>query len=376
MRVIETTEFSSNEFYNKVLDDLKSRQQQLFLKITGGQSSVELLHLTKQMDLLQDPNDGDLQIMMGQVNLNFFITQIERLLPSEKQLLNDLKTIEKKHEIIWQAGRFTFKTNLRPVIYGILNVTPDSFYDGGRFNDETRMKEQIDTLVTQGVDVIEVGGQTTRPGFSEITPAEELKRILPAIDYIQQKYTDTAIAVDTYKFEVMEQMVNHGVDIINDVEAFTDDTRKLALLHNTNTGLLTMHSAREVDYDDLTSEMKTFFETNLKEIQAAGISLNRIALDQGIGYAKIADGYQDYAMMRNIDQFNYLKRPMMVAISRKGFGAKLFGLKKDDRLDVTLIAEAYMYLHGGRILRVHDVKETRQLVKMLDVIQQGFWLGK
>lgn len=376
MRVIETTEFSSNEFYNKVLDDLKSRQQQLFLKITGGQSSVELLHLTKQMDLLQDPNDGDLQIMMGQVNLNFFITQIERLLPSEKQLLNDLKTIEKKHEIIWQAGRFTFKTNLRPVIYGILNVTPDSFYDGGRFNDETRMKEQIDTLVTQGVDVIEVGGQTTRPGFSEITPAEELKRILPAIDYIQQKYTDTAIAVDTYKFEVMEQMVNHGVDIINDVEAFTDDTRKLALLHNTNTGLLTMHSAREVDYDDLTSEMKTFFETNLKEIQAAGISLNRIALDQGIGYAKIADGYQDYAMMRNIDQFNYLKRPMMVAISRKGFGAKLFGLKKDDRLDVTLIAEAYMYLHGGRILRVHDVKETKQLVKMLEVIQQGFWLGK
>lgn len=376
MRVIEITKFSSNEFYNKVFDDLKSRQQQLFLKIIGGQSSVELLHLIKRMDLVQNSNDGDLQIMMRQVNLNFFITQIERLLPSEKQLLNDLKTIEKKHEIIWQVGRFTFKTNIQPVIYGILNVTPDSFYDGGRFNDETRMKEQIDALVKEGVDVIEVGGQTTRPGFSEITPAEELKRILPAIDYIQQKYTDTAIAVDTYKFEVMEQMVNHGVDIINDVEAFTDDTRKLALLHNTNTGLLTMHSAREVDYDDLTSEMKTFFETNLKEIQAAGISLNRIALDQGIGYAKIADGYQDYAMMRNIDQFNYLKRPMMVAISRKGFGAKLFGLKKDDRLDVTLIAEAYMYLHGGRILRVHDVKETRQLVKMLDVIQQGFWLGK
>lgn len=376
MRVIEITKFSSNEFYNKVFDDLKSRQQQLFLKIIGGQSSVELLHLTKQMELVQDSDGGDLQIMMRQVNLNFFITQIERLLPSEKQLLTDLKTIKKKHEIIWQVGRFTFKTNRQPVIYGILNVTPDSFYDGGRFNDETRMKEQIDALVKEGVDVIEVGGQTTRPGFSEITPAEELKRILPAIDYIQQKYTDTAIAVDTYKFEVMEQMVNHGVDIINDVEAFTDDTRKLALLHNTNTGLLTMHSARKVDYDDLTSEMKTFFETNLKEIQAAGISLNRIALDQGIGYAKIADGYQDYAMMRNIDQFNYLKRPMMVAISRKGFGAKLFGLKKDDRLDVTLIAEAYMYLHGGRILRVHDVKETKQLVKMLEVIQQGFWLGK
>jgi Dihydropteroate synthase and related enzymes len=108
-------------------------------------------------------------------------------------------------------------------------------------------------------------------------------------------------------------------------------------------------------------------------LTAAGIDRERIALDQGIGYSKVADGYQDYAMMRNIDQFNYLGRPMMVAISRKGFGAKLFGLKKDDRLPVTLIAEAYMYLHGGRILRVHDVEETVQLTKMLDTINAGYW---
>ena len=96
-------------------------------------------------------------------------------------------------------------------------------------------------------------------------------------------------------------------------------------------------------------------------------------MDQGIGYSKVADGEQDYAMMRNLDQFNYLKRPMIVAISRKGFGKQLFDLAKDDRLDVTLIAESYMHLHGGRVLRVHDVKETKQLVKMLDTITSGYW---
>ena len=119
--------------------------------------------------------------------------------------------------------------------------------------------------------------------------------------------------------------------------------------------------------------MKHFFEDNLAMLEKAGIDRERVLLDQGIGYSKVADGEQDYAMMRNLDQFNYLKRPMIVAISRKGFGKQLFGLAKDDRLDVTLIAESYMYLHGGRVLRVHDVKETKQLVKTLDTITSGYW---
>ena len=183
-----------------------------------------------------------------------------------------------------------------------------------------------------------------------------------------------AVAIDTYKYAVMERVIDY-VDIINDVNAFTDDQRKLALMRNSNVGLLTMHSARNKDYDNLTAEMKTFFEENIATLVQNGININRIALDQGIGYAKKADGYQDYAMMKNIDQFNYLNRPMMIAISRKGFGAKLFGLPKEDRLPVTLVAEAYMYLHGGRILRVHDIAETVQLAKMLDVIQNGYWFG-
>ena len=138
-------------------------------------------------------------------------------------------------------------------------------------------------------------------------------------------------------------------------------------------GMVTMHSSRTHDYDNLTVAIQKFFEQNLGTIAAAGINLERVVLDQGIGYAKIADGYQDYAMMRNIDQLNYLHRPIIVAISRKGFGQKLFNLAKEYRLDVTLIAETAMYLRGGRVLRVHDVEETSQLVKMIDTINNSYW---
>ena len=232
---------------------------------------------------------------------------------------------------------------------------------------------KIAKMVAAGANVIEVGGQTTKPGgFKEVDPEEEIARIMPAIQLLRENYPQIAIAVDTYKLPVMAAAIKAGVDIINDVQAF-NSKQKLILMAKANVGMVTMHSSRTHDYDNLTVAMQKFFEHNLGTIAAAGIDLERVILDQGIGYAKVADGYQDYAMMRNIDQLNYLQRPIMVAISRKGFGQKLFNLAKEDRLGVTLIAETAMYLRGGRVLRVHDVEETSQLVKMIDTIENSYW---
>lgn len=147
----------------------------------------------------------------------------------------------------------------QPIIYGILNVTPDSFYDGGRYQSESQMSEQIAAMVTAGANVIEVGGQTTRPGFEEITDQMEIDRIAPAIKIITARFPRVAIAVDTYKLNVMHAVIEMGVDIINDVNAFTDDTRKLQLLSPTKVGLLTMHSSRNHEYQNLTQEMRHFF---------------------------------------------------------------------------------------------------------------------
>ncbi|GAB6091951.1 dihydropteroate synthase [Furfurilactobacillus curtus] len=281
--------------------------------------------------------------------------------------------IREAREVHWRAGRFDFKTSSKPVIYGILNVTPDSFYDGGRYQEPTAVLNHVTAMVEAGADVIEIGGQTTRPGFTPIDATTEMTRVVPLLRAIKQHFPEVAIAVDTYKYPVMKAVLDEGVDIINDVNAFTDDPAKLTLLAPQAVGLLTMHASRGKEYQNLTQAMSHFFSENLAALTAAGIDRERIALDQGIGYAKIADGYQDFTMMRNLDRFLNLKRPLMIAISRKGFGHKLFGLAKDDRLSVTLVAEAYMYLHGGRILRVHDVSETVQLVKLLQTIEQSFW---
>ncbi|WP_125707795.1 dihydropteroate synthase [Lacticaseibacillus porcinae] len=286
----------------------------------------------------------------------------------------DLNAIHDSHRVFWQAGRFNFDVTEKPLIYGILNVSPDSFYDGGRFVAFDDMQQQVTKMVDAGVDVIEIGGQTTRPGFTAIDPEVEWQRVAPVIDFLTKHFPHVPLALDTYKYPVMAKAVEAGVDIINDVNAFVDDPRKLKLMADSEVGLLTMHSNRDVEYTDLSTEMLAFFTKNLDDLVAAGINRDRIALDQGIGYAKVADGQQDYTMMRNIELLNQFQRPLMIAISRKGFGAQLFNLQKDDRLAVTLIAESAMFLRGGNILRVHDIAETVQLRKMLQVIESAYWL--
>lgn len=374
MKIQEMIFKEPRNFSDEVLEKQRSRRERLFFEVSGFNDlqRSQLIHLIGQFDDEFKLVEAVIQFTIPFAALSTFILRARQVF-DDSALSNDLQAISDHYEVHWRAGKFDFNVSKEPVIYGILNITPDSFYDGGRFQDPVAIQNQIDKMVTAGTDVIEINGQTTRPGFTEVTPTEELRRISSTADLIKEKYPQIALAVDTYKLPVMREMVGMDVDIINDVNAFVDDRAKLELLKDQQTGLLTMHSSRETEYDNLTVEMKRFFEHNLAELSDAGINRERIAIDQGIGYSKVADGYQDYAMMRNIDQFNYLSRPIMVAISRKGFGAKLFGLDKDDRLPVTLIAEAYMYLHGGRILRVHDVEETMQLVKMLDTITAGYW---
>lgn len=318
----------SSQLENKIWDDLLNRQRYLALKVIADDAAkLRLLaKLLDQMDLIHTVEGLRVDLLLPRVNLALFKEKLTEIFndPSLDQQMNDLN---QKYRVLWQAGRFEFNLTERPVIYGILNVTPDSFYDGGWYQSETAILKRVSEMVDAGVDVIEVGGQTTRPGFVEIPPEEELKRVTQVLDLIQKNFSQVAVAIDTYKYAVMERVIDY-IDIINDVNAFTDDQRKLALMRNSNVGLLTMHSARNKDYDNLTAEMKAFFEENIATLVQNGININRIALDQGIGYAKKADGYQDYAMMKNIDQFNYLNRPMMIAIREKGLGLNYSGYQK------------------------------------------------
>lgn len=348
------------------------------LMLTWAATAEELPRVKSLMQHFDCPLAFDFQellvhFLIPQAALPVLIKQVQLTWPNDQQLIESLQSIQAAHRIIWQAGRFQFDLTTRGLVYGILNVTPDSFYDGGDYDSPATMQAQIDRMVSAGADVIEVGGQTTKPGgYHEISPDEEIQRIMPAINYLRDQYPQTAIAVDTYKLPVMQAALDAGVDIINDVHAF-ETKDKQQLMAKSKVGLITMHSNRDREYENLSAEMVQFFQQNVATLIAAGINRHRLCLDQGIGYAKDADGPQDLVMMNNLSQLNQFRLPLLIAISRKGFGKRLFGLNKKDRLPVTLIAEAAMYLQGGRVLRVHDVEETKQLVGLLDQLQSAYW---
>nr|WP_302518279.1 dihydropteroate synthase [Limosilactobacillus mucosae] len=376
MKIVENTNIANlSPLASAIYDKLAHNQQMLFLtwECEDDELTNQVAHFLNHFDAAIAHLKGKVEFMLPLTAFHLMAHRATSKWPTDEELCRSLAKIAANHTVYWRAGRFDFNVSAKPIIYGIMNITPDSFYDGGRYNTPEAMREHIRQMVAAGADVIEVNGQTTKPGgYKEVSPEEELARIVPGIKMLQEEFPNVAIAVDTYKLPVMERVLEMGVDIINDVQAF-DDQRKLLLLKNSRAGLVTMHSSRDREYGNLTVEMKHFFEHNLAKISEAGINLDRVIIDEGIGYSKVADGEQDYAMMRNIDEFRYLNRPIMVAISRKGFGKKLFDLPKDERLPVTLIVETYMYLHGGRVLRVHDIEETRQLVKMIDTITAGYW---
>lgn len=364
-------DFASSALFAQV-----QRQQQLVLQFSGYDAAqrTRLTQLCHQLDGTLQADGAQLTVLLTQAAGRLMAQRWAYFFSDQVQVQIQLTQIMKQYAVIWQAGTHRFDLTTRPMIYGIMNITPDSFYDGGRYTTMDDVLAHVDAMLQAGADVIEVNGQTTRPGFTPVSPEVELERTLPYIRAIKARFPEAVIAVDTYKYPVMAALLKEGVSIINDVNAFTDDPRKLELMADSNVGLLTMHSSRDREYSDLTSSMFSFFEQNLNALTSAGIDIERIALDQGIGYSQVAHGEQDYVMMRNVDQFNVLRRPMMVAISRKGYLGLLLGLKKEDRLPMTLVAETTMMLRGGRILRVHDVAETKQMVTLLDRIENGYWL--
>lgn len=370
-----TDQLASDKTYSsQALLQLAQRQNMLVLEFSelDGSTATKLCDLIEQLDSFVQ-NQADKVIAVLNLRALQQLIQIwDKFFESDQ---DQLQAILEQKQLIWNTGDFSYDLTNTAMVYGIMNNTPDSFYDGGRYQGEAALLKHVEAMLENGADVIEVNGQTTRPGFTEVSPEVEIERTIPLIKQIKQEFPKTNIAIDTYKLPVMKAALDAGASIINDVNAFTDDPDKLKLLADSKAGLLTMHSSRGHEYHNLTKGMYDFFEENIKQITSAGIDFERIAIDQGVGYSKVVHGAQDYSMIRNLDQFNDLKRPMMVAISRKGFFGDLLGIQKDDRLPMTLVTEAAMYLAGGRILRVHDVKETQQLVKLLDQIQNSFWIS-
>jgi dihydropteroate synthase len=263
----------------------------------------------------------------------------------------------------------------RPLIMGVLNVTPDSFSGGGIYSDPNRAIEKAIQMTHEGADIIDIGGESTGPGSLDVTVKEELERIIPVIRGIWGK-VGLWISVDTYKAEVARQALDLGVDMINDVTALRGDEEMVHVLSKYDVPVVIMYSKdstprttrRDVQYDDVVHTIKSFLEERISFGESNGVDSGRFIIDPGMGAFVSTDAKYSLQIFKSLRDFSDLRLPVLVGPSRKSFIGEVLGLPVEDRLEGTLAACAVAVKNGASILRVHDVKETRRLVDMIYAI--------
>ncbi|WP_159973485.1 dihydropteroate synthase [Pseudomonas sp. 8Z] len=260
----------------------------------------------------------------------------------------------------------------RPQVMGILNVTPDSFSDGGRFAQRDAALRHAEAMVEAGASLIDVGGESTRPGARTVSPTEELERVAPVVEAIAREL-DVIISVDTSTPAVMRESARLGAGLINDVRSLQRDG---ALDAAADTGLpvCLMHMRGEPGnmqddpcYPDILDEVQGFLSERMVACTAAGIAVERIVLDPGFGFAKTLE--HNLSLFRRMDGLRVLGRPLLVGVSRKSMIGKVLGHEVDGRLSGSLALAALALTKGAHILRVHDVAETVDVVRMIAAVQ-------
>ena len=260
----------------------------------------------------------------------------------------------------------------RPLVMGILNITPDSFSDGGMYLDSNAALKRADKMIEEGVDIIDIGGESTRPGSETVSADEELKRITPIIEGIK-KISDIAISIDTYKPEVMKEVIDMDIAMINDIYAL-QKPNAIDMIKKSNVGVCIMHMQGtpktmqlNPTYKNVVSEVISFLEERANLIVNEGIDKSRIILDPGFGFGKTFEHNID--LLQNIESFQSLNLPILVGLSRKSFIRKILNGDHDDHLSGSISAAILSVLKGARILRVHDIKETQSALKIIRIAQ-------
>jgi dihydropteroate synthase len=261
-----------------------------------------------------------------------------------------------------------------PVVMGILNVTPDSFSDGGKFARRDAALAQARRMIAEGAAIIDVGGESTRPGASPATLDEELARVVPVIETLRAE-SPVFISVDTSKPEVMRAATRAGADIINDVRALAEPGA-LEAAAATGAGVCLMHMRGEPRtmqdeprYDDVVEEVSAFLAGRIRACRDAGIETSRIAIDPGFGFGK--NTTHNLTLLKHLGQFQSLGAPLAVGLSRKSMLAKLTGRAVDDRTAGSVALAAIAVLNGARIVRAHDVAATFDAVRVASAAAQG-----
>ncbi|KAA5549283.1 dihydropteroate synthase [Adhaeribacter rhizoryzae] len=256
-----------------------------------------------------------------------------------------------------------------PVVMGILNITPDSFYEGSRYNTSAAFMAQAEKMLQEGAAILDIGGYSSRPGAVNISPDEELKRVIPAIKAIRQAFPDCLISIDTFRAKVAEAAINAGADMINDISGGELDPEMFKTVGRLRVPYILMHMRgnpqtmnRLTQYEDIILDLINYFEEKTAALYALG--LTDIIIDPGFGFAKTLD--QNYEILRRLDDLKIMGLPLLAGLSRKSMTYKMLDIPASEALAGTIALNTIALMHGANILRVHDVKEAVQTIKLFN----------
>ncbi len=324
LRQIETT-------YFPLFQIIKEDKESLIVKIIPEQSlfeAVQTVHI----------KDASVRLFISRL-VNYFTDRGEKC---------------------WDYGHLKIGFEKKPLVMGILNVTPDSFFDGGKFIGKDQAVEHALEMIEEGADLIDIGGESTRPGAVAVSASEEMKRVLPVIEGIK-KHSDCLISIDTYKSLVAKEAIEAGAHIINDISGTVFDEKMLGVIDQYKCPVIIMHikgtpKNMQVNpvYSDVNEEVYNFFNKKCEEI--CSLNGGKIVIDPGIGFGKSVT--HNLQLLRDIGDFTFLDKPILVGVSRKSFIGKILHVEENNRLLGSLSSGVYAFLNGADILRVHDVKAT------------------
>lgn len=276
----------------------------------------------------------------------------------------------------WHVGSKHLPIGQNTWLMGIVNVTPDSFSDGGSYLDPAQAVQHGMDLASQGADLLDIGGESTRPGSAPVSAKEEANRVVPVIKGLRKELPDILLSIDTTKASVAHLAVEAGVDIVNDVSAGTQDPEMFNLVASSDVGYILMHMQgtpqsmqQNPAYRDVVSEVISFLQDRLNKAIAAGIAKDRLAIDPGIGFGKTLE--HNLALLSELSAFTQLGHPLLLGVSRKRWIGELTGQSVEHRLAGSLAGAAACIERGAHLLRVHDVAETKDLIRVLDRIRHG-----
>lgn len=286
-----------------------------------------------------------------------------------------MSLLTQSREFKLKLGRNRLNLSSRTHLMGVLNVTPDSFSDGGRFFKPNSAIKQALLMAEEGADIIDVGGESTRPGADEISAEEESRRVLPVIEGLVREI-DLPVSIDTYKSEVARRALDAGAAMINDISALRFDPRMRKVVKDSDVPVVLMHikgtpknMQKNPSYANVMKDISDYLKESVEIAEEASIDADKIIVDPGIGFGKrVKDNLE---IVKNLRELTSLGKPILIGLSRKSFIGKILNLPLEDRLEGSLAALVVAIINGANILRVHDVKQSRRAARIADAILKG-----